>query len=84
MSEKAHVTIYTRPGCHLCDEAKRVILREALSDQFILEEVNIDCDPGLKERYATEIPVIFINGEEVFRHRLTAEEFRERLEASRR
>ena len=83
MSDKAHVRIYTRPGCHLCDEAKSTILREALSDSFILEEVNIDCDPELKERYSTEIPVIFINGQEAFRHRLTAEDFRQRLEASR-
>ncbi|HMF55923.1 MAG TPA: glutaredoxin family protein [Pyrinomonadaceae bacterium] len=81
MSEKAHVIIYTRPGCHLCDQAKRIILREALTEQFILEEVNIDCNPELKERFRYEIPVIFINGEEAFRHRLTAEEFRERLKS---
>ena len=83
MKRKAHVCIYTKPGCHLCDVAKSIILSEALSDQFILEEVNIECNPELKERYATEIPVIFINGQEAFRHKLTAEEFRRKLEASR-
>src|SRR6266513_1614452 len=54
------VTLYTRPGCHLCDQAKSAIA--PLSREFgaVLREVNIDADPALKERYGWDVPVIFI------------------------
>jgi glutaredoxin len=76
---KAHVIIYSRPGCHLCDEAKRAIEGAECIDEYTLEEINIESDITLLRRYRYEIPVVTINGEEAFRHRLTPQAFRERL-----
>ena len=76
---KTQVILYTRPGCHLCEEAKREMLAAGCSDQYILEEINIETDPALKERYGWEIPVIVINGVRAFKYRLTADEFKRKL-----
>ncbi|MEK6324450.1 MAG: glutaredoxin family protein [Acidobacteriota bacterium] len=77
--KKATVTIYTRPGCHLCDEAKAAIWASGCDGEFSLEEVHIDDDPALSERYDHDIPVIFINGVKVFKHRVDAREFKRKL-----
>ena len=79
MQGKAHVVIYTRPGCHLCEEAKQEMLAANCADQYVLEEVNIESDPALVERYGLEIPVITINGVKAFKYRLTAAEFKSKL-----
>ena len=76
---KAHVIIYSRPGCHLCDEAKAVILSAGCRDQFTLEEVNIESDEELLRKYQYDIPVIAINGVESFIHRVDPSEFRTRI-----
>lgn len=47
--------------------------------EYTLDEVNIDEDPELLERYKHDIPVITFNDVEVFRHRVTSEEFRRRI-----
>ncbi len=78
---KAHVIIYSRPGCHLCDDAKQIIRASGVEDEYTLEEINIESDQELLRRYRYDIPVITINGMEAFRHRLTAEGFRQRLTA---
>ena len=78
-SKKATVTIYTRPGCHLCDQAKEAILTSGCETEFLIEEVNIDEDPALRERYGWDIPVIFINGVKAFKHRVDPHEFRRKL-----
>ena len=70
------VVIYSRPGCHLCEEAKIVIEASGYRGEYTLEEINIVSDAELLRRYRYDIPVITINGEEAFRHRLTADEFR--------
>ena len=49
------------------------------SEEYTLEEINIESDPELLRRYRFDIPVITINGIEAFRHRLTSEEFRQRI-----
>jgi glutaredoxin len=76
---KAHVIIYSRPDCHLCDEAKQAIAAAGGQDEYTLDEINIESDPDLLKRYQFDIPVITINGVEAFRHRLTSAAFRERL-----
>ena len=76
---KAIVTIYTRPGCHLCHEAKASILSEASSEEFTLEEIDIDMDPDLSLKYGYDIPVVLINGIKVFKHRVDPREFRRKL-----
>ena len=80
MPQKRRVTIYSKPGCHLCDEAKEVMRQAGCDDLFELEEVNIESDAELQARYRFEIPVIMINGVEAFRYRLTKEAFIRRLE----
>jgi glutaredoxin len=77
--EKARVVIYSRPNCHLCEEAKRTIKAAQCADEYTLDEINIESDPDLLKRYRYDIPVISINGAEAFRHRLTSDAFRERL-----
>ena len=79
LSPPAHVIIYSRPGCHLCDEAKQAIEAADCANEYTLAEINIESDPQLLSRYQYDIPVILINGVEAFRHRLTAEAFRECL-----
>jgi glutaredoxin len=77
MTDKARVIFYTKPGCHLCDEAKAEIRRADCQDRFTFEEVNIETDPELKRRYGWDIPVVLIDGTVAFKHRLTAEAFRQ-------
>ena len=76
---KPHVIVYSRPGCHLCDEAKAAILSAGCSDDFVLEEINIESDEELLRKYKYDIPVISINGVESFIHRLNPSEFRTRI-----
>jgi len=79
MSTKAQVIIYSKPGCHLCDEAKESIRAAGCDDQFQLTEINIESDPELMSRYRYDIPVIAINGLDTFMHRVDRMEFREKL-----
>ena len=76
---KARVIVYSRPGCHLCDEAKAAIENSNCSDRFTLEEVNIESDPELLNKYKYDIPVITIDGVEAFIHRVDPTEFRVRV-----
>jgi glutaredoxin len=77
------VTLYTRPGCHLCEDAKAVI--EPLLREFraSLREVNIDGDPELARRYGYDIPVIFIGAHKAAKHRVDPQQFRRQLEEAR-
>jgi glutaredoxin len=81
---KILVQIYSKPGCHLCDEAKAAMQASGCSDQFTLEEVNIEEDAALYEQYRYDIPVIFINGAKAFKHRIDSKEFRRRIERAKR
>jgi glutaredoxin len=73
------ITLYTRPGCHLCEEAKALI--EPLLSEFgaTLREVNIDDDAELKRRYGTDIPVLFIGAHKAAKHRVDPVKFRRQL-----
>jgi glutaredoxin len=82
--KRATVTIYTRPGCHLCDDAKTAIQASACVGEYSIEEVNIDDDPALCEQYGYDIPVIFINGVKAFKHRVDPREFRRKLRRLKR
>ncbi|MBI1987010.1 MAG: glutaredoxin family protein [Nitrospinae bacterium] len=75
------VRIFTKEGCHLCEEAKELIYRVQHSSpiHFELEEVDITSDVGIYERFKEEIPVIFIDGKKAFKYRLDEREFRRRL-----
>jgi len=79
------VTLYTRPGCHLCDEAREAILalREELPP-FELSEVNIEQDDGLLARYLERIPVVAVDGEVVSELELKLDRLRASLDTVRR
>jgi glutaredoxin len=77
--KKNVVTIYSRPGCHICEEAKEVILKSGCEADFALEEINIDEDAELYERHKYDIPVVLINGVKVFKHRVDPREFRKKF-----
>jgi len=76
------VTLYTRPGCHLCDEAKSAIAPLLQEFSAELREVNIDANPVLKERYGWDIPVFFIGQRKAAKHRVDLEQFRRQLEGA--
>ncbi len=79
MTDKPHVIIYTRPGCHLCEEAKQEIFAAGCHDEFTFEEINIDTDSSLARLHGLDVPVVTVNGIVTFKHRLTAVEFKRQL-----
>ena len=58
------LTLYGKPGCHLCEEARAVVDEVRTRHPFDLEEVDITRDPTLEAAYRERIPVIAIDGEE--------------------
>ena len=58
----SRITLYSRPGCHLCDEARSVIARVCAETGESFDEVDIDGDGDLLDRFAEEIPVTFVDG----------------------
>jgi glutaredoxin len=79
MTDSAKVEIYSRPGCHLCNEAKEVIERVGRRVAFSLRVINIETDPELEKKYGEEIPVVFVNGMPAFRYRVDEAEFEKRV-----
>jgi glutaredoxin len=77
------VTLYSRRGCHLCEEAKAAIAPVLREFGTVLHEVNIENDPVLEERYGSEIPVIFIGPRKAAKHRVNVEQFRRQLREAR-
>jgi len=73
------VTIYSRPGCHLCDEMKAVVLRLANSIPLAVEDIDISTDPDLDRLYGLEIPVLVIDGRKAAKYRVTEESLRRML-----
>jgi len=73
---KTQVTLYSKPGCHLCEEMKAEIAKANCAGLYELQEINIESDSELFARYCNDIPVLSINGAEAFRHRLTSTDFR--------
>ena len=79
------LTLYSKPGCHLCDDMKalvhRVIATHANPRAMTLDEIDISTDPALLDRYGLEIPVLMIDGKKVAKYRVSEEELRRMLEA---
>jgi glutaredoxin len=75
------VTLFTRRGCHLCDEAKQVIKSVKRRAAFDYEECDIDSDPDWQRLYNEEVPVISIDGKKAFKYRVTAAELLQKLAA---
>jgi glutaredoxin len=60
------VTLYGRARCHLCDDARAALQRIRATAPFVLEEIDIEADDALLRRYLERIPVIALDGEELF------------------
>ena len=73
------VTLYTRPGCHLCEETKTQIAPLLRSAGARLREVNIDADEVLRQRYNLDVPVIFLGARKVAKHRVDLRQFQRQL-----
>jgi glutaredoxin len=78
---KPRVTLYTRQGCCLCDDAKKVLLDARRRADFDYEEFDIDLDPELLRRYNDEVPVIAINQVKAFKYKVDRDEFLKKLAA---
>jgi pterin-4a-carbinolamine dehydratase len=66
------VMLYTRRDCSLCDRAKETLLQAGITPR----EIDIDTDAELREQFTNDVPVIFVDGVEAFRHRVTIEGIR--------
>ena len=70
------LTLYGRPDCHLCDDAREVLDRVGAA----YDEVNIDEDDELFKRYLERIPVVTLDGEELFEYFVDEDALRARLQ----
>jgi glutaredoxin len=73
------VTLYTRRGCHLCEDAKAVLDAVRAEHPFDLSVVDIDLDPALRAQHTNDVPVIAVDGRTAFKYRLTADALLARL-----
>jgi glutaredoxin len=71
----ARITLYGRPGCHLCDDARAVL--ERVGEPF--EEVDIESDDALLKRYLERIPVVAIDGQELYDFFVDEQDLRRRV-----
>jgi glutaredoxin len=78
------LTLYSRSGCHLCEEMKEIVAPVAQELGCPVTELDISGDPELETRYGAEIPVLLVNGRKAFKYRLTERELRKRLAAEHR
>jgi glutaredoxin len=77
------VTIYSRSGCHLCDEAKAQMAPLLKEFGAHLTEINVDNDPELRARYDYDVPVIFLGARKTAKHRVDLAQFRRQLREAR-
>jgi len=77
------LTLYSRPGCHLCEDMKAVVQRvaRAVEAPIKLEEIDISTDADLEARYGLEIPVLLVDGRKAAKYRVTEEELARILRA---
>lgn len=76
------LTLYSRPGCHLCEDMKAIVSRtiRRVSTHITIDEVDITTDPDLERLYGTEIPVLMVNGRKIAKYRVTEGELRRILD----
>lgn len=76
------LTIYSRPGCHLCDDMKKVIARvlgQLPPRTIAVTEVDVSTDAALERMYGQEIPVLSIDGRKSAKYRITEAELKRKL-----
>ena len=60
------LTLYGKPGCHLCDDARAAVERVTVRRGVAVEQIDVSLDPVLYARYGERIPVVEIDGETLF------------------
>jgi glutaredoxin len=70
------VTIYSRPGCHLCDNMKALVHKVAREIPLSIEEIDISTDAALDAEFGLEIPVLFVEGKKAAKYRVGEGELR--------
>jgi glutaredoxin len=77
------ITLYSRPGCHLCEDMKAIIahVAAAMPGALYVDEIDISRNAELERRYGLEIPVLEIDGKKVAKYRISEEDLRRRLSA---
>lgn len=80
MAGPRDLTLYTRVGCHLCEELKAQIAPLISRYKSRLVEVNIDADPTLRARYNEEVPVLFLGPRKVAKYKVDLAQLRRQLE----
>ena len=78
------IELYSRPGCHLCEEAKATLLAAASRYDFELVERNVEDNPQWEADYGREVPVIFIEGRKAFKYRIPPGGLEKRISGSSR
>ena len=80
------LTLYTRAGCHLCEEMKAALAPVLREFSLGLREVDVDTDAALRARFGEEVPVLFLGERKIAKHRADITQLRRRLqgEAHRR
>jgi thiol-disulfide isomerase/thioredoxin len=70
------LTLYSRPGCHLCEDMKAVVQRvvRAAEAPVAVEEIDISTNADLESRYGLEIPVLLVDGKKAAKYRVTEAE----------
>ena len=77
------VVLYGKPGCCLCDEARAAVAEVRARQPFELEEVDVSTDPELHHLYGERIPVLALDGDELFEFHVDADELARRLQSGR-
>lgn len=67
------LTLYSRAGCHLCEEMKAIIARVATRVPLRLDEIDIATDSALEDRWGTQIPVLLVDGRKIAKYRISEE-----------
>jgi glutaredoxin len=76
------VTLYSKPECCLCDEARAVIEAVASDRPLVLEEIDITGDADLMEHYGESVPVVLIDGRPAYEYHVDERDLRQRLAAA--
>jgi glutaredoxin len=79
---RPRITVYTRQGCHLCEQAEAVVRRLARWRADV-EVVDVDADPALSDRYTVRVPVVAVNGREIAEFQVDPAALRTALRSAR-
>ena len=75
------LTLYSRPGCHLCDDMKAIVQRvvRGAPEPIAIDEIDISTDADLEARYGLEIPVLLVDGKKAAKYRIAEDALRRLL-----